>query len=105
MIIKEKTLERKYINHLILTLMFFLLASCSSMADPTPYPAEVDWETAVEILNLGDVKTVFQLHNLEVTLVMNDGNEIHTIEPVIDAIFDEVNKCGAPCGNIVLATE
>jgi hypothetical protein len=37
--------------------------------------------------------------------MMKNGNEVHAVEPVIDAIFDEVNKCGAPCSNIMLATE
>jgi len=98
-------LQRKFINYLILTLMFILLTACNGIGESTPYPTEVDWETAVEILNLGDVETVFQLHNLEVTLMMKNGNEVHAVEPVIDAIFDEVNKCGAPCSNIMLATE
>ncbi len=87
--------------------LFALLASgCGrTQLEPTPYPSEVDWETAVEILNTGEVEMVTQLHSLEVTLTMNDGTQIHTLEPTIDAIFQEVEKCGQPCRQIILATE
>jgi|GEM_PF-1923209 len=72
---------------------------------PTSYPNEVDWGTAVEILNTGEVEVVTQLHSLDVTLTMKDGAEIHTVEPGIDAIFQEVERCGQPCAEIVVATE
>ena len=84
-------------------LALFLLVSCN--APPTPYPEQVEWETAVEILNSGDVEMVVQAHSLEVTLTMKDGSEIHTVEPAIDAIFTEIEKCGQPCSQIALATE
>jgi hypothetical protein len=73
--------------------------------EPIPYPSEVDWETAVEILKTGEVKMVTQLHRLEVTLTMNNGTQIHTMEPTSDAIFQEVEKCDQPCRQIILATE
>lgn len=83
-----------------------LVTGCGgTQAEPTPYPSEVDWETAVEILNTGDVEMVAQFHSLEVTLTLKDGTEIHTVEPTIDAIFDEVANCGQPCSQILLATE
>lgn len=88
--------------------VLFVLAGCAgagTAATPTPYPAEVDWETAVEILNSGDVEMVVQLHSLDVTLTMEDGSEIHTVEPQIDEIFHEIEQCGEPCSQIVLATE
>jgi hypothetical protein len=71
----------------------------------TPYPSEVDWDTAVELLNTGEVEMVTQLHSLDVTLKMKDGTEIHAVEPSIDAIFRAVEECGQPCSQIVLATE
>jgi Tfp pilus assembly protein PilP len=91
---------------LLLTLLL-LLAACSggSAGTPTPYPDTVDWETAVEILYTGEVEQVFQLHSLEVTFYMKDGSQIQTTEPTIDAIFQEVENCGAPCEGIMLATE
>jgi hypothetical protein len=81
-----------------------LLAGCGATG-ATPYPAEVDWETAVEILNSGDVEMVVQLHSLDVIFTMKDGSEIQTVEPTIDAIFAEIEKCGQPCSQIAIATE
>jgi hypothetical protein len=87
-------------------LFVLLVAGCGGTAvEPTPYPSEVDWETAIEILNNGDVEMVAQLHSLEVILTLHDGTEIRTVEPIIDAIFREVEKCGQPCSKIILATE
>ena len=89
-----------------LAISVLLLSGCGLFrSEPTPYPSEVDWETAVEILNTGDVEMVAQLHSLEVFLTLNDGTEIRTVEPIIDAIFEEVEKCGQPCSQILLATE
>jgi hypothetical protein len=83
-----------------------LLSACGGIqVEPTPYPSDVDWETAVEILNAGEVEMVAQLHSLDVILTLKDGTEIHTVEPTIDAIFQEVEKCGQPCSQIMLATE
>ena len=65
----------------------------------------VDWQTAVEIINAGQVTEVFQTHNLQVTLTLADGSQIKTIEPSIDAIFREIELCGDICNNIVLITE
>lgn len=91
----------------LLSLMFaVLLSGCAGMlSDPTPYPSEVDWEMAVEILNSGEVEMVAQLHSLDVILTLKDGSEIRTVEPSIDDIFREVEKCGSTCSDLVLATE
>ena len=88
----------------IALLLLVFIASCAG-TPATPYPDEVDWETAVEILNTGEVEMVVQLHSLDVTLTMKDGSEIHTVEPAIDAIFAEIEKCGELCSQIALATE
>ena len=88
-------------------LLFALIVSAcgGTPVEATPYPSEVDWETAVEILNTGEVEVVAQLHSLDVILTLKDGSEIHTVEPIIDAIFDEVERCGQPCSHVLLATE
>ncbi len=98
-------MRRKLLFSLILILILGLGSACTAIKSGAPYPSNVDWEAAIEILNSGDVDTVFQLHNLEVTLLMKDGSEVYTVEPKIDDIFHEVEKCGAPCSNIALATE
>jgi hypothetical protein len=48
---------------------------------------------------------VVQAHSLEVTMTLKNGATVKTIEPYIDAIFEEIQACGAPCANIVQATE
>ena len=95
---------------LIILTLAVIISGCNRIGNntvptSTHYPDEVPWELAVDILNRGEVDTVVQLHNLTVTLLLKDGTEIKTIEPVIDAIFEEVDKCGQPCDNIALATE
>ena len=94
------------VSGLLFLMCALLLLGCGGARnEPTPYPGKVDWETAIEILSSGEVEMAAQLHNLTVTLTLKDGTVIRTIEPTIDAIFDEVDKCGQPCSGIALATE
>ncbi len=86
-------------------LLGLLLAGCGGTNSATPQNREVTWEEAIEILNSGEVVSVYQLHSLEVGLELEDGSMITTVEPRIDDIFHEVEKCGAPCQGIILATE
>ena len=71
----------------------------------TAWPGEVDWATAIEILNTGQVTEVMQSHTLEVTLTLEDGSQIKTVEPSIDDIFREIELCGNVCREILLITE
>jgi hypothetical protein len=82
-----------------------LLAGCGGEINATPQDREVSWEEAIEILNGGEVIGVYQLHSREVTLQMKDGSWIKTMEPHLDDIFREVEKCGAVCEGVTLATE
>ncbi|MGD8760401.1 MAG: hypothetical protein PVJ07_09135 [Anaerolineales bacterium] len=86
-----------------------ILGACSSPAgsEPSEIPCgqQVSWEEAIEILNSGLVKLVAQFHSLEVELLVEDDCVVKTIEPRIDDIFAEVEKCGEPCADIMLATE
>ena len=66
---------------------------------------EENWQTAVEILNTGQVTEAYQTHNLQVTLTLVDGRQIKTVEPSIDEIFREIEICGDICSNIILITE
>ena len=66
---------------------------------------EVNWDTAIEILNAGQVTEVVQSHNLEVALTLEDDRQIKTIEPSLDDIFREIELCGSVCREILLITE
>jgi hypothetical protein len=77
----------------------------SSPNPSTSWPNEVDWATAIEILNSGQVAQVAQSHNLEVILTLKDGSQIKTVEPQIDDIFKEIDLCGETCSKILLITE
>ena len=71
----------------------------------TQWPDDVDWPTALEVLNSGQVTQVIQSHSLEVSLTLEDGTQIKTIEPAIDEIFKEIELCGEICAQILLITE
>ena len=78
----------------------------ASMHETSEDDAEVvDWETAVAILNSGDVVEIFQTHSLDVRLTLQDGRIIKTVEPNIDDIFRAIEDCGEPCSDILMATE
>ena len=72
---------------------------------PEDKKSEVSWADALKFLYSGEVMSVSQSHNLEVSLVLKDGRTIVTVEPSIDAIFDEIAKCGADCSDIILVSE
>jgi hypothetical protein len=95
------------ILYFILT-MTILLAACQSA--PTEFPALdntplIEWEEALDWLYAGQVTRVIQTHSLDVYLTLEDGRNLRTVEPYIDAIFEEIAACGAPCSDIVIATE
>ena len=84
-------------------LALLLLAAC---APALPQEGEtISWERAVDLLNSGQVTMVVQAHSLEVTLTLKSGVTVKTIEPTIDAIFAEIQKCGETCSGVVQATE
>ena len=92
---------KKLLSFIFLSL--FLLAACSP-ALPTD-GATVPWDQAVELLRSGHVTMVAELHSGDVQLTLDNGAVVHTVGPYLDAIFDEVQACGAPCADIVLAME
>lgn len=83
--------------------VMFLFAACSPSL---PADGEtVSWDRAIELLRGGHVIMVVQLHSEEVRLTLTNGVVVSTVGPYIDAIFDEVQACGQPCADIVLAME
>jgi hypothetical protein len=90
---------------LLTSVIAILLAACSA-ATPLPQDGEtISWAHAVELLRGGHVTAVFQAHSLDVTLNLENGASVQTVEPHIDAIFQEIETCGAPCADIAIATE
>ncbi|TFG69607.1 MAG: hypothetical protein E4H27_07025 [Anaerolineales bacterium] len=65
----------------------------------------INWEDAVTLILEGGVQQVMQTHALEVTLTLKDGSVLNTTEPVIDAVFAVIDRCGNLCQEMVLATE
>lgn len=88
---------------LILILIAFSLAACNPAL---PADGEtVSWAQAVDLLHSGRVTAVFQAHSLDVTFTLDSGASVHTVEPYIDAIFEEIAACGETCAGIAQATE
>jgi len=66
----------------------------------------VEWEKALEILRSGQVEFVFQAHNREVHFSLKDETTtVVTKQPKLDLIYDEIEKCGENCKDIVIMTE
>lgn len=89
----------------LILLGLFVLAACAPAGGLPADGEHISWERAVELLHHGDVTMVVQAHSLDVTMTLTNGATVHTVEPSIDAIFIEIQECGAPCANIVQATE
>lgn len=83
----------------------WLIQSIKIADSNSSWPAEANWETAIAILNTGRVTEVVQSHHLEVTLTLEDGSQIKTVEPALDDIFREIERCGNVCREILLGTE
>lgn len=70
-----------------------------------PGETTIPWEQAADLIRNGLVESVVQTHALEVTLELEDGRSLTTIEPQIDDVFQVINECGEPCSDMTLATE
>ena len=84
---------------------YFLRQKSAKTEQPPLNRDNLTWPDAVEYLNAGGVKSATQTHALKVFLELDDGSRFQTTEPEIDAIFEAVRKCGAPCEGIMVATE
>jgi hypothetical protein len=98
-----KGLSMRFIHFSLLMILLIGLTACSVTRPANA--EEIDWQKAIEILHSGQVTEIMQTHNLEVTLALAGGSQIKTIEPAIDEIFREVERCGGKCSQILLITE
>ena len=69
------------------------------------FETTVTWEQAIDIISSGEVEQVAQTHDLQVTLYLKSGAIVGTTEPVIDAIFNELYRCGEACEDVLRMTE
>jgi hypothetical protein len=67
--------------------------------------AEVQWSQAEKIVFSGQVVSIGQTHDLNVTITLEDGRTFKTVEPEIDDILKLVQACGDLCKDIKVATE
>jgi hypothetical protein len=77
----------------------------SSSPPANPDVTRVSWDEAKALINSGKVSQAFQTHALEVRLFLKDGSSVVTTETRIDEVFQVIRDCGAPCADIMIATE
>lgn len=83
------------------------VAGCYDFIDHYNLPLlkQYTWQDAVNLIQKGEVEQAFQSHALDVQLFLKNGVKIDVIEPRIDMVFDEIEKCGEVCKDIVKITE
>ena len=77
-------------------------------SQPTLAPLEtkiIKWDQAEQLMADCQVKSVFQNHQLEVTLRTYDNQIFQTTETKIDDIFKLAKKYQGPCDIIQMITE
>ncbi len=72
---------------------------------PRPGSVFISWPQAVVLIQQCNVSGVMQTHGLDVYLTLKDGRRLRAVEPVIDTVFDIVDRSQVMCGSITLATE
>ncbi|HOI59801.1 MAG TPA: hypothetical protein PKU93_00590 [Candidatus Pacearchaeota archaeon] len=70
-----------------------------------PAYKDLEWEEAEKLINNCKVKKIFQGHNRLVTLFLEDGSQLSTIEPKIDMVINLAESLKTKCGKIVVGTE
>ena len=77
----------------------------SSMPPSNPAVPRVSWDEAKALITGGRVQQAIQTHALEVRLYLKDGRVVATTETRIDEVFQVIRDCGAPCADVMIATE
>jgi hypothetical protein len=77
----------------------------SSMPPADASVPRISWDEAKALIMSGKVQQAFQTHALEVRLYLKDGTSVATTETRIDEVFQVARDCGAPCSDIMIATE
>ncbi|MDD4026681.1 MAG: hypothetical protein PHO75_00660 [Candidatus Shapirobacteria bacterium] len=74
----------------------------SETSEITPSPLiEITWAEAVDLVQNCQIKSVFQKHDLTVTLTDKNNQVFKTLEPNIDDIFNETNHLRSDCNDTI----
>jgi hypothetical protein len=63
----------------------------------------IPWERAIGYLYKGEVAEVSDLEAEEISLTLKDGQRVMTAQPMLGSIIREIENCGPPCVDVVLA--
>ena len=80
------------------------VAACTPPAPLPPDGSDIPWPQAVQLLQHCEVDSVFQLHDLTVSMTLKDGRTLHTVEPHIDAVISP-DVMPPRCGNAAVIME
>lgn len=83
-------------------MVLFVSSGCAPGPDEDGF---IPWEQVVGLIHDCRVETAVQTHDREVTLKLDSGVEVRSIEPEIDQVFRELEACGECCLDVVLVTE
>ena len=75
---------------------------------PTPVPLEtqnISWERAEQLMSECQIKSVFQKHDLSVTMRGHNNQIYETTQSKIDDIFKLAKKYQGPCDIIQMISE
>ena len=80
----------------------------NSTLKPTPIPLEtetISWDQAEQLMSECQIKSVFQKHDLSVTMRGYNNQNYETTEPKIDDILNLAKKYQGPCDIIQMISE
>jgi hypothetical protein len=63
------------------------------------------WEDVITFANNCEIASGWQAHNLDVQVVLKNGEEFLVKEPILDEIFSLLWKNNDKCGEVPFATE
>lgn len=64
-----------------------------------------NWNLIKQSASNCEIKSVMQTHDLEVTAMLKNGEEVTAREPKIDDIFNVINQYTDKCDEVIMATE
>jgi len=65
----------------------------------------LSYEEVIQILNSGKVKSIFQFHDLRLSMILKDDRCISTKQQVVDDILQKIEECGDLCKDVIFGTE